>query len=121
MIPDITGMHNTNPSLHYPANVTPIIIRSGYTIEWRGDCELGDIFVDCLNPVQTTSESTFVHSALLLVLEHCLWNVPSLRPFVLQVRATCGYVFEASVEWWQRRIHAAYAEENLSPVPQCPL
>lgn len=52
-------MHKTNPSIRYPAKATPIIIRSGYTIEWRGDCELeGDIFVDCLNPPQTTSEST---------------------------------------------------------------
>jgi hypothetical protein len=46
-----------------------------------------------LNPLQATSESTFAHSALLLVLEHCLWKVPSLRPFVLQVRATCGCVW----------------------------
>ena len=65
MIPDITGMHKTNPSIRYPINTTPIIIRSGYTIEWRGDGELVcDIFVEYFNPLQTTSESTSVHNAL---------------------------------------------------------
>ena len=61
MIPDITGMHKTNPSIRYPTNATPIIIRSGHTIEWRRDCELaGDIFVDCLNLILRRSRTGMV-------------------------------------------------------------